>query len=453
MRMRGLQFFNINMLKSQDGNAMIVTLMVMAILSIVGVNAITISTNEQKITTNVETQKASFYDADSGVQFALASLENGLIAGTANVLPANVGDTVTFITDPDDPDDPHATPDGFSFEISDIEMIAVTPNFNVYSFTSTGHSQNAYREADTVINVRFRRGNSSAITFAAFADTKLDTKSSGTTLSYDSSSPDPTKNNPGSALFATTHQADVGSNDWLVTHNGASIDGDGIFGEQDDGSATTDGIHDPSDFYGTAPVNVGRIDPDPLGINTANGEYNPTTYSAVNDNAAYATINGNPVVGNTIITNNGNTVTLTGKPGGSNFYFTKVDLKNSVTMNINTTNGPVNIFLDGSGAASGVIFDSKNSTTINITPGTPTDFTIYSNSTQKINFKHNSEFSGFVYAPFGSIDMKNSSSVYGALWGNNIDIKNSGTLYYDEALADKYTIQNNNLSLISWEAE
>lgn len=442
--MRGLQLFKTNMLKPQDGNAMIVTLMVMAILSIVGVNAITVSTNEQKITTNVRTQKASFYDADSGVQFALASLENALIAGTANVLPANVGDTVDFTA---------ATPDGFSFEISDIEMTAVTPNFNVYSFTSTGHSENAYREADTVINVRFRRGNSSAITLAAFADTKLDTKASGETLSYDSSSPDPTKNNPGSPLFATTHEADVGSNDWLVTHNGASIDGDGVFGEQDDGSATVDGIHDPSEFYGTVPVNVGRIDPDPLGINTANGEYNPTTYSAVNDNAAYATINGNPVVGTKITTNIGNTVILTGKPGGSDFYFTSVDLKKNVTLKIDTTNGPVNIFLDGVGAASGVIFDAKNGSTINIIPGTPTDFTIYSNASQKINFKHNSEFSGFVYAPFGDIDMKNSSSVYGALWGNNIDIKNSGTLYYDEALADKYTIQNNNLSLISWEAE
>lgn len=417
---------------------MVAALLVMAILSLVGIHAVTISSTEQRITANVQTQQTAFYDADSGVQYTLGCLENALESGASNVLPASVGNPVVYA---------YGTPAGFSFEISDIEM----RDSNLYAFTSTGHSGNAYIHAMSRINVTFSRGITNAITLAAFGDEKLDTKNSGMTLSYDSNDPDPTISDPSNPGFVGTGEADVGSNDWLVTHNGAYIDGDGVFGAQDDGSPTVDDIHWRTTFTGTPGVDVGRIDPDPLGINSG-GVYDPTTYTASNDNATHATINGAPIAGTSIVTRRGDTVTLTGKAGGANFYFTSVELKNGVTLNIDSTAGPVNIFLDGGGATSGTIFDAKNSSTISINPGgKPADFTIYSNSEQKIDFKHNSEFRGFVYAPFADIDLKNSSNVYGAVWGKTIDIKNSGTLYFDEALKDKYTITSNNLSLASWE--
>ncbi|MBN1932208.1 MAG: pilus assembly PilX N-terminal domain-containing protein [Desulfobacterales bacterium] len=425
-----------NILKQQDGSAMVIALMMMALLSIIGINAVTISSTEQQISVNAETQKMAFYDADSGVQYTLGSIENALENGVPNVLPTSIGSSVAYT---------YGTPAGFFFNISNISMTGS----NVYSFTSTGNSGNAHIDAQAVISVTFRKGATNPIEFAAFGDEKLDTKNGGTTQSYDSSSADPTKNDPSHPSFQSTHEADVGSNDWLVTHNGAMIDGDGVFGEQDDGSATQDGIHGGTIFYGTAGVDAGRIDPDPLGINSG-GVYDPTTYSASNDNATHATINGAFIAGDTISTSNGDNVTLTGKVGGSNFYFTSVELKNNVTLVINTTLGPVNIFLDGGGATTGTIFDAKNSSITN-TSGNPTDFSIYSNSAQKIDFKHGSEFRGFVYAPLGDIDMKNSSAVYGALWGKTVDIKNSGTLYYDAALSDKYIVTTNDVSLLSWE--
>ena len=119
-----------------------------------------------------------------------------------------------------------------------------------------------------------------------------------------------------------------------------------------------------------------------------------------------------------------------------------------MVLTIDSSAGPVNIFLEGG-------LDTHNSATINVidssgNPGKPTDFTIFSNSTDKIDFKHNSEFRGLVYAPFADVDMKNNSAVYGAIWANTIDIKNSGTLYYDIALKNKYANITNDLSLLYW---
>ena len=213
------------------------------------------------------------------------------------------------------------------------------------------------------------------------------------------------------------------SNDWLVTYNGASIDGSGVLGQKVDGSAATNSIHGGTSFYGTTPVNAGRIDPDPLGV-TSGGEYDPSTHSASNDNVAQATP---PIVGNTISTNS--IQTLTGKAGGSDFYLTSVDLNDGAILTIDATLGEVNIFLAGA-------FEAKSGSSIVLIPDPlrSTEFSIFSNSISKIDLEHSSPFVGLVYAPYASIDVKNSAAFYGAVWGKSVDIKNSGPVYYDSAL-------------------
>jgi len=416
------------MLSNEKGMVLPLGLMFLAIIAMLGTTAVKTTTTDLKIGSNYRASKQAFYDAEAGVQYTIAMIENGL-ADTTFFLPTNIGDSVPFTS---------ATPADFFFVISNISMTGP----KVFTFDSTGSSLGDSR---SVIEVSFEREVESAINYAAFGDEKTDAKNSGTTMSYDSSSTDPTKNDPSDSSFESTHKADIGSNDWLVTHNGSLIDGSGVFGEKSDGTPTDDDIHHKSIFYGTAGVDAGRIDPDPLGITTSGGVYNPSTYrdSADNDN------NLSPdVVGTTMDTKNSDTVTLYGKPGGANYYFTSIILKNDVVLTIDSSAGPVNIFLEGG-------LDTRNSTTINVidslgNPGKPTDFTIFSNSTDRIDFKHNSEFRGLVYAPFAEVDMKNGSAVYGAIWANTIDIKNSGTLYYDTALKDKYVNITNDLSLLSW---
>ena len=394
--------------KNEKGMVLPVGLMFLAIIAILGTTAVIVTTTDLKIGSNYRASEQAFYDADAGVQYVIASIKDGLENETF-ALPANIGDTVSFTSD-------YATPADFSFTISDISMTAS----NTYTFTSTGSGPG---NSQAVIEASFKK--KPAINYAAFGDKKTDTKNCGITLSYDSGSPDPTKNDPSDPSFQSTHQADVASNDLLVTHNGASIDGSGIFGEQSDGSATVNGIDAGTTFYGTAGVNVGRIDPDPLGVNSG-GIYDPSTYSdsASNDNASAG-------VGTTINTNS--TVVL----NAGNYYFTDITLQSGADL---TINGSVNIFLEGG-------LSALNGSSINIA-GKPTDFSIFSNSTAMINFEHNSIFKGLVYAPFADVSMKNGSSVYGAIWAGSVDIKNSGTLYYDTALKEKYT--TNDLSLLSW---
>ncbi|HUV49431.1 MAG TPA: pilus assembly PilX N-terminal domain-containing protein [Anaerolineae bacterium] len=404
--------------KNEKGMVLPLGLMFLAIIAILGTTAVIVTTTDLKIGSNYRASEQAFYDADAGVQYVIASIKDGLENETF-ALPANIEDTVSFTSY-------YTTPADFSFTISDISMT----DSNTYTFTSTGSGPG---NSQSVIEVSFAREVTSAINYAGFGDAKLDTKNGGTTLSYDSSSPDPTKNDPSNPSFQSTHEADVGSNDWLVTHNGVLIDGSGVFGEQSDGSPTTDGIHGGTTFYETTPVNAGRIDPDPLGVNSG-GIYDPSTYSVSNDND----LSG---VGTTI--NTSGPVTLVGKAGGANYYFTDITLKVGSSLTVDVTAGPpVNIFLEGG-------LEAKNGSTINVV-GNATDFAIFSNSASKIDFKHNSEFKGLVYAPFAPVDMKNSSSVYGAIWAKTLDIKNSGTLYFDTALKNKYSNTTNNMLIQSW---
>ena len=402
-------------LNNEKGFVLPLGLIFMAIIAIMGTSAIIVTTTDLKVGSNYNSNIQAFYDAEAGVQYTIAKIEDGL-ANSTFALPAAIGGSVPFTS---------ATPAGFSFAVSNVSKTGS----NAYAFTSTGSGQG---NSQAVLEVSFERELIEPITYAAFGDQSMDTKNSGTTLSFDSSSPDPTKNDPSDASFQTTHEADVGSNDLLVTHNGSSIDGDGVLGEQSDGSPTTNSIHGGTNFYGTAGVNAGRVDPDPLGVNSG-GQYDPSTYSAINDNA----LSG---VGTSINTNG--SVTLVGKAGGADYYFTSVTLKNGANLTIDSSAGPVNIFLEGG-------FEAKNGSTINVT-GDSTDFSIFSNSTTKIDFKHGSSFEGFVYAPFADIDMKNSSSVYGTLWGKSVDIKNSGTLYYDAALRNKFSTTTNNILPLFW---
>jgi hypothetical protein len=301
-------------LKQQDGSMMVVVLMIMAILSIIGIHSITISSTEQQITINSQTQQTAFYDADSGVQYTLGCIEKALKEAVVEnvdndtglpVLPTAVGSTVAVT---------YATPAGSFFVISVIKMIAEDPN--VYEFTSTGNAENAHGNLQAVIKATFRKDELSPFTFAAFGDKSMEVKNSGITKSYDSESDDTTKNDPNDPGFISGSEADVGSNEHLITKNAAVINGDGVVGEAVDGTPGVADINAGTVFAGDGPTFQERIEPDPLGIDSG-GEYDPTTYadSADNDNNL---ANGGAGVGTDINLGNGDTVTLEGKSGGAN---------------------------------------------------------------------------------------------------------------------------------------
>jgi hypothetical protein len=422
---------------NEKGAVLIISLTFMTLLAMLGGTAVVMTTTDMKIGANYRDSGEALCNAESGMRYALGKMEAELKASSSTFyLPTTVGNSIDL-----DANAAFTTPTGFEFSFRPPGLTKLATN--LYIFTTDGTGSN---NASAAITVTCRQ--TPAINMAAFGDTKMDGKSGGTVESFDSSSSDPTKNDPTHPSFQSTHEADIGSNEWLVAHSGVDVDGNGVLGEDAGGTTAKDSIADYTDFYGNeTPVADERIDPDPLGVNSG-GEYDPTMYDGTpypNNNCTGCT--GTPIsVCDDLCNNNeldlgsGDTITLT----AGDYYINSgkgLELGNGSTLTIDASAGEVRIFLDGEGVT------AANGSVLNVI-GAATDFSVFSNSTVKIDFSNSSAFTGLVYAPFAPVDIKNDGSVMGAIWGSNVDIKNNGTLYYDSALADKYV--KNDMERLTW---
>ncbi len=397
--------------ENEKGIALITALLFLMVLTILGTTAVMISSTDIKIGGNYKTAKEAFYDAEAGVQYVIKQvIEQGSVT-----FPSADNSSVSLS---------YTVPTGFSFDSSATltKMAAVSR----YKLQVAGNATNNTKATIEVVLER-----ESALNYGVFGDDAVDMKNSGAAYSYDSR----TTTNPTAA--DSTHEADCGSNKLVKAYNNSTIDGDVALGNDQEGNEATyspQGNPGPT-VSGTAGLDVDRVNPDPLG---AIGGELAATFSTVSSGSNDNVWGG--VTGNAISLGNGDTKTLNGKAGGANYYLTSVTLNNGATLSIDATDGPVNIYLTGG-------LEAKNGSAINIT-GAPPDFTIYSNSTDSIVFKHDSTFKGTVYAPYAPVEMKNSSEVYGILWGKTVDIKNSGQFFFDTALKEKFP--SNNVSVVSW---
>ena len=398
-------------LGNDKGMVMAIILMLVAVLVILGTTGILTVTTDMKISSNFRENARALYDAEAGVNAVIAKVNDGTFTW-----PATGNSQVVTV----------ACPSDFKFNgcagAGTTSVTVTNVDGTYYQFQVTGYG---YNNAAKTIEVRFKR--KPAFDFGLFADGVVDLKASGQVYSYNSNvTPNPTTTD-------SLHNGDVGSNTEIVGYNGTLVDGDAGLGASAGGTTATLNIKSGTVITGTSGTEVGRVDPDPLGA--VGGELSAkfTTYSATNDN----TLTGTTGVSGTVI--NGG-ATLVGKPGGANYYISSLTLGNRDTLTVDTTNGPVNIYMTGE-------LEAKNGSLINVT-GSTLDFSIFSNSTDKIVFKHGSAFKGVVYAPYAPIEMKNSADTYGLIWGGSIDIKNSGQFYFDEALNDKFLSKK--VTVASW---
>lgn len=128
--------------------------------------------------------------------------------------------------------------------------------------------------------------------------------------------------------------------------------------------------------------------------------------------------------------------------------------------------GNVNIFMTGT-------IEAKNGSAINnhlyvddgtdikdvvdidaqLVPGLTTTFSIFSSSTSttsSMDFKNSSSLTGLVYAPYTTVLIHNSADVFGSIVGKEVDIRNSGDLWFDTSLKDKYTGLSDIINILSW---
>jgi len=395
---------------NERGMVLVTSLLFLAILSVAGTTAYLTASNELTISGNYRVSRQAFYDADAGVAYVLAKIEEGL----ANNSLALSGSTVNV-------DYPAPSGAGFSFDT----VTTLTQVITGYRFQVTGNAGGG----KTTLEVVFERDP--AMQYGVFGDEAVDMKSSGHVYSYDSGT------TPNPAASDTTHEGDVGSNKKVIVHNGTDIDGNIGLGEDAGGTDAVLAATGTPIIYG-APQDVSRVNPDPLGAVGGSLAATFTAVAASNDNASAGASAGDTdtISGNTISLGNGDQITLT----AGDYYLTDITLNNGSTLVVDTSGGPVNIYLSGA-------LEAKNGSGINVS-GVPTNFSIFSNSTSSIVFKHNSSFKGTVYAPYAGIEMKNGSDTFGILWGKTVDIKNSGEFFYDTALKDKW--KANTVSVVSW---
>ena len=416
-------------LNNERGMVLVVSVLLLAALTILGTTTVMQTSTDLKISTNYKTSTQAFYDADAGVQYVLKQL--------ATDLDDSDSTTVDLTADPISLS--YSPPTGFSFT---PPAVLTSLGGDQYSFPVTGHGSN---NSEVVIEVVFSAEQKSLFEYGLFSNGLLDLKSGAELYSYDS------RDTPDTTLVtfpdASTGEADIGSNTEVSTKMATYIDGDLALGADTSGTdATWTDVGTPT-VTGTAGTTVGHIDPDPLGANDPSSALYDKFIDIVTTNDNGTAGDGSPLEGATAINlDNGDTLTLT----AGDYYITEIILKNGSTLEIDATSGPVNIYLDGIIDAEDGELEAKNGSAIN-NLGQSTDFSIFSNSSQDIIFKHSSDFKGMVYAPNADVQLNNSAGVYGLIWGNTVGINNSGGFYFDEAIKDKYLSPDNyTIEVLSW---
>lgn len=411
---------------NEKGMVLVVTLMLSAVLALLGTTAVTTTTTDLKIAGNYRESARALYNAEAGLHAVIAQIASG-----GFTWPAFGGSQTVTVT----------APSGYSFDNgSGSAAISVTNmDGTYYRFEVTGYGEGNARKKIEAYFMRepFLKG------YSVFAEGDVKIENFRRIYSYNSNvTPNP---NPFNYPGASTGKGNVGSNKKVAADSGSTIGGNVGLGTSSGGTVA---VYDPGSS--PAPVvtgttkTVGRVDPDPLGAvgGALAGQF--TAYSASNDNAAQMTSSAGvyTAADRKIDAGFGKTVTLRGKAGGSNFYFSSVTLDGGALLNIDTTNGPVNIYMTDK-------LDVKDWSFISMS-GPPTSLTIYSRSDKDMTVKNFGDFKGTVYAPYGKVTVENNGHAFGLAWGKEVTVKNSGQFYYDEALTNKFPKPDGSLTITSW---
>lgn len=265
--------------------------------------------------------------------------------------------------------------------------------------------------------------------YAVFADKKVDINNTGIIARG---------NRSAGKNISPPYAADIASNGIVELANTANVYGNVSIGKN---SAGTQGrlINNGATIHGVAPNYSGRIEPDPLGMFTGGTQLarDFVAFSTANDNHRAVITKVKKVNGqDTIVTvigidadridlGPGETLTL---PAG-NYHVGAMLLNDGSTINIDTASGPVNIYLTGELQA-----DAGSSIKFLSAGDTADKFVLYSNSSEPIAIAGSGELNGSIYAPNAEIFLFHQGDFYGMVWGNTVEIRNTGDLVYDPRL-------------------
>ena len=287
-----------------------------------------------------------------------------------------------------------------------------------YSFDVVGRSAEASATVQAILSIDDK------LKFGLFADQNMTFGPTARVYSYNSSQ----ILNPSPA--DSTQDSLVGVNG-SMGGNSSTVSGTIVLGENLAGQPASYS-HEFSTTQSAVIERTTHIDPDPLGAVGGELAADFARVAAANDNA---TAVGGVVSGNSMKIQGD--VTLR----AGDYYVSEINLGNHRTLRVDATDGPVNIYLTGPA------YVAPNAS-IDTGPPLPNNLRIYSNSSSKIDFAPNALFVGFIYAPLATLDIKPNASIYGALWGRDLNISPNGNIYTDNDLFS--SMFRTSLVLHSW---
>lgn len=119
----------------------------------------------------------------------------------------------------------------------------------------------------------------------------------------------------------------------------------------------------------------------------------------------------------------------------------RFEMNANVNLNIDATNGPVNIYSTGRFVmSSNVVLSSTTQTPSNVTIYSTLDSSTMTDPEVVFSIRSNSDFYGSIYAPKTNVTIDSNFDIYGSLVGGMININSNSRIHYDTQLREKETV-------------
>jgi Tfp pilus assembly protein PilX len=228
---------------------------------------------------------------------------------------------------------------------------------------------------------------------------------------------------------ASQTNGDIGTNGWINFNGHPGVSGKVIFnGATSNWQAPPNGTYTTE--YNSSPVVWPTVDSI---ANTAFPSGGLTWLSTHNDNALASPA----ITSNMILLNGSSSMTLTGKPGGANYYLTSLTCNGNAKINFDNTNGPINIFMGPSGGSGTFVFNGGTSA-IKMSADNTKPVKMYVATNNDVIFNGNNQLDAGVYnyngANSGKIIFNGNPTVYGSFVSNAFILNGNPTINYQAGL-------------------
>ncbi len=378
--------------KQRKGAILALMVMVVLLLSMTSLALIRVGTEARLRTVKSDLQTAARFAADAGIERALYLMNEQLVAGTwvLDAVPTFTAQSLTAAN-------------------ADYTVTFTGDLASGYQVTSVGHSNNQTKTVRATIALT----SPIAKDFAIFAKDSIDLKNGSTVNGFNSDDPSDT-DVPAKIGTLSTNNGAIGID------NNVTVDGD-IYIVPNGNPNTVVDAHSGADimgdifllpsYYSLPPVSP----PNYTASQGAISGKNITLHSS--DSGKYSKIK---ISKNGTLSINGNlTLYVTGD----------IELKNNAEIEVKN-NSTLTLYFDGD-------IEAKNSSGFNNKTEIPANLLIYGTGTgQKIGLKNSSDLYAVIYAPDADMVVHNSVDAYGSFIVNDMELKNSGYIYYDKALKE-----------------